>query len=785
MSSKSPTCALILDVDDTILKEVSIVEFEGNASTQTITYVPSSYVVKKYRRRLNHCETKNPTKVIHYRFVDGSSTDRIESTVVVRPGMSELIRDFLERNRGGSYSLLLASANDDARTEAVCEQVQIGGETLSKLGFSWIPRDIFLRKETCEGKSRLLKDVSAIRKYAGLDDLCLCIFVDDKDEDIVGRSRGDHVVRNVPPFDNTMAEKYLRVVRPSKWKTSDKWTKVRRSVLSAAYRRPKLGVSLAFLRAFSKSLRKEGATTAEVCLSRVKLLCKSNPSLSFADLINRGIAGSNFTKEMVGRATHFVSHAWRYKFVDNMVNALERTYPKNEDSNGNVRYFWIDIFVVPQCEIVMPPQAWWATAFFHAVASVPFFVIIWTTWDDPICCRRAWCLWEIYAALFAGRSVEDSTLIVAMPESESRMWQRAILADVHKVAKTILSIDGSKAEATDTNDLPMIIYAIKSHTFSHGLVGFKGLNAAIKKLLRRWIERSGNELCDELQSSQIAGKSKQEYIIRCSSLLHKVAMISHQNGNNALAEKRFRSALSMRQTFVDKKNSEISRTTGVSANEIRYQLGRTLLKSVSKMEDATNLFCSVYEDANAPMMIRLRAHKMMARSLMARNKISTALSSLRECRQQLSNCDVRDEKDEKGRLRQCYHVERLMGECCRRLGRLEEARDILESVQSQWGSLDGKYHENCLDTTIELAATLSRLGSDMAARDAIVPVLECRVSNLGATHLKTREAREEMNRLNKRLALREQRQRRRNLALLTCFLGVTAGLIGNAVIWST
>ena len=101
-------------------------------------------------------------------------------------------------------------------------------------------------------------------------------------------------------------------------------------------------------------------------------------------------------------------------------------------------FFWLDLFVVPQATQVTPPLAWWATAFFHAIAFEPYFVIVAFEWDAPRCFTRCWCLWEIYAAIRAGRSVRDGTLRIALPNSQHEAFESKLLDDVHEVQKVVL-----------------------------------------------------------------------------------------------------------------------------------------------------------------------------------------------------------------------------------------------------------------------------------------------------------------------------------------------------------
>ena len=142
------------------------------------------------------------------------------------------------------------------------------------------------------------------------------------------------------------------------------------------------------------------------------------------------------------------------------------------------------------CKQVTPPLAWWATAFIHAVAAQSTFVLVAIEWDAPICISRAWCLWEIYAAIRANRSVAEKTLQIAMPRHQLVAFRRKLLEDVHAVQKSILRIDAANAQVYGAEAKAMIFGAIEQHEFN-GVASFDGLNAIVRRLLQGWIAASG------------------------------------------------------------------------------------------------------------------------------------------------------------------------------------------------------------------------------------------------------------------------------------------------------
>ena len=383
----SARLALILDVDDTLLKEVCFRSHNRHELVQNLRYRPSLAVAARYKNRLG--KPLGEGNVIHYLFESATDENIITSAVATRPGFAELIKHLKQ----AGAELLLASANDGPRTRAVCEQLRLvevaGAPTLEEFGFRVVPREVVV---TPEGK----KDVAAIRTWAGVGDLCLAIVVDDRPGDLVNTSPADLVVA-APPFGREKVDSLL--LSGSSTLDPSAEVEMAEQIKAATHKIPPVGVSLEFLRVFRDTLIAgkvdlATASTADVCRAIVLddwlLKDPTRSKLSFANLVEAGQVPL-LEPEMVGRATHFTSHAWSYRFLD-LVDSLEREVgdafgpiSKNDvgDSSSSSRsgekttcYFWLDLFVVPQATSVTPPLAWWATTFIHAIEEQENFVLV-------------------------------------------------------------------------------------------------------------------------------------------------------------------------------------------------------------------------------------------------------------------------------------------------------------------------------------------------------------------------------------------------------------------------
>mmetsp|Transcript_140953 Transcript_140953/g.270494 ORF Transcript_140953/g.270494 Transcript_140953/m.270494 type:complete len:689 (+) Transcript_140953:55-2121(+) len=645
----------------------------------------------------------------------------------VRPAIADLVQHFAT---AGSSLLVAGQGNAEDQIAAACRRLRVEGKTLAELGFQVVP----LQSENgC-------KDVAAIRSWGKLDELCLAVVLDTAPDRLANISRSDHVVGIPPPSQKEAEQEMVN------------------SAKAATHSLPRLGVSLHFLRAFKRTCMDSladpaAATTADVCMEIVKpaILSAAAASdstaiqrhhsgmpinLSFANLVQRGLVPQMLQQpkdnhvdvvDMVGNATHFVSHAWSYRFLD-LMDALEidigALYGGDEKRTC---FFWLDMFVVPQARPVTPPLAWWATTFFTAIASLEHFVLVAFKWSAPRCVTRCWCLWEIYAAVRMGKTQNEGKLHIIMPQSERQSFSKQLLVDVHGVQKAVLRVDASQAEAWNPADKAMIFEAIRSHTFN-GVASFDGLNAIIKHLLQSWISRCGSAICDDESIDKV----------EAASLRHAVALIRHQRTEYTLAEEQFRLALAAREMHLGKNADDTLETL--------YRLACTLRKDSTKLEDAKQLLQRVSSTESASEETRRRSQKILAEMVMESGDVAQAASLLRELVAFYSSKFPGEQRSiqlaaKNGELRQLFHCEKLLGTALRELGQVDEAVALHEAMVRDWSVLDGESHDNALAGRSELAKTLSAKGRNAEARQMMEGVVQARVREDGEEHKKTKAAR--------------------------------------------
>ncbi len=188
---------LMLDLDDTLLKEVPI-EFKNHEAVQSIHYTPNPDTYAKYQARLN--QATDPEKVIHYELHgDGTMTGYL----TLRPVLQDVLFQLKDKIKDGSLRVLVTSANDPNRTKAVLEQVKIHGVTLNELGFEFVEPDLILEN----GGN---KNVQKLRHRLNIPDDLRLLAIDDLADKVIGLSDKDATLK-ATPFD---LEQVYNLLRP-------------------------------------------------------------------------------------------------------------------------------------------------------------------------------------------------------------------------------------------------------------------------------------------------------------------------------------------------------------------------------------------------------------------------------------------------------------------------------------------------------------------------------------------------------------------------------------------
>lgn len=174
----------------------------------------------------------------------------------------------------------------------------------------------------------------------------------------------------------------------------------------------------------------------------------------------------------VGIATVFISHAWKYKFLD-VVDALQNHFSEESET-----IIWFDLFSNNQHKAVDLDFEWWSSTFKSAIQQFGRTVMVLSPWDNPIPLKRAWCLFEVYCT-----AVTQSNFEVAMSMNEKANFLIAIKQKSSLVYNNMLAnIDLNQSEAWNPKDKQRIFEVVKATKD-----GFSGLNGMVLSVMREWV----------------------------------------------------------------------------------------------------------------------------------------------------------------------------------------------------------------------------------------------------------------------------------------------------------
>lgn len=231
---------------------------------------------------------------------------------------------------------------------------------------------------------------------------------------------------------------------------------------------PKEGVRVGFLQTLVlkwggvEALR--GLTTTEVCQQFV-MPATAEAKLSFCQLLT--CEGS----DVVAPAEVFISHAWKYQFLD-VIDALLFHFRDKPEI-----VIWFDLFSNNQHLAPDLDFHWWSNTFKSAIAKFSYTVMVFAPWNDPIPLTRAWCLFELYCTVDT-----KSVFEVAMSHTHRQEFLQAILKSTTSSIDTMLAtINVERSEAFKPEDRERIFAAVRA------TVGVAQLNALVFDRLRAWV----------------------------------------------------------------------------------------------------------------------------------------------------------------------------------------------------------------------------------------------------------------------------------------------------------
>lgn len=241
---------------------------------------------------------------------------------------------------------------------------------------------------------------------------------------------------------------------------------------------PRLGVTISAIDSFIDTIggpvQLEGLTTTDVCVKYVIPLTQEK-SCSYCDLIKGKLSDTDPSTSIddgINVANVFVSHAWKYNFLD-VVNTLRQA--QGDDSQLRY-YFWFDVFSNNQHDTSSVPYEWWEGTFKSAIRRIGRTMLIIHPWNNPIPLTRAWCLFEIFCSVDS-----NSEFDIAMTVDQYTNFLDMLVHDYDSVMKMIAVVDLGQSQSYLPLDRERILKVVAEG------VGIQTLNKIVIDKLWNWV----------------------------------------------------------------------------------------------------------------------------------------------------------------------------------------------------------------------------------------------------------------------------------------------------------
>eukprot|EP00940_MAST-03C_sp_MAST-3C-sp2_P000231 g231.t1 len=234
--------------------------------------------------------------------------------------------------------------------------------------------------------------------------------------------------------------------------------------------------------------------TFEVCdriIKNVTLSAKSSYATYLANrLLERKTSGSDTeaTFEMCESANCFVSHAWAYPF-DILLETMKDD-AAHRAAEGKQTYYWLDIVAINQHKTQSLSDDFWSNAFRRSIGKIGRTLVVIYPWKNPICTKRCWCLWEIYASVCT-----NSILCFKIAPQEIESFRSSLTHHFEDLMRLIGTVDVAKADASVESDKKRIFAAIRNEKSG---VSLDALNTMIMMHLHQWLKDSAIDILSEV-----------------------------------------------------------------------------------------------------------------------------------------------------------------------------------------------------------------------------------------------------------------------------------------------
>lgn len=232
-------------------------------------------------------------------------------------------------------------------------------------------------------------------------------------------------------------------------------------------------------------------------------------------------------KKHVGPAGTFLIHAWSAPFSSIWLSVEAELARRGEDPDKT--HLWLDALSMPQNVRLQVTPRWLTSTLCEGVGHVGNVFMVLSDWRDPVPLRRAWCLWEVLAAIQQGVD-----LSVVMPREQRAAFDEQVFMDMPAVIKSMFDrIDAERAKASVPNDQAQILACVRDS------IGFDGASLVVRDRLMEWLSR--------ISESQVRDPQRtRDHLATATFCLRLAKIMSGLQGRHAEAESLLRTALDTR-----------------------------------------------------------------------------------------------------------------------------------------------------------------------------------------------------------------------------------------------
>jgi hypothetical protein len=469
----------------------------------------------------------------------------------------------------------------------------------------------------------------------------------------------------------------------------------------------RFGVRLAYLATFIEGCGGRAALAGLTTFDVMQLFVKPRTETSQLSLCEQLLSEGGDDAAFVATARVFLSHAWKYLFLD-VVDAVDRRFQVGGGARSEDPVLWFDVFSVSQHKSDERDFTWWNSTFLNAVGSMGEVVMVMQPWHAPVTLARVWCIFEAYAA-----EATRSRFSIAMTAKEASELVRAICKDPSSLLATLRRVCCEASIATQLGDRDRIFDTVRQS------VGFSQLDGMVAA---RMLEAMCAELRAQADAAQAMDSEDRARLLEALAQLHALQRKPDE------AERLHRECLRIAAgpSLVQDTSLRLRASLGIA----------TACARQGKRGEALEAYSSV-----------LRATAALPRGHPVRLEAASGLAL--ECyAEQLIEADCLAEEWEADCARaQCGVALRNLGQLRLAQGRLMDAERLLRAGVDALRGWAGEcspllpWHPDTLEALACVAVVLEMQGRTAEAEDGLRWILSLSERFIGVEHADTRAIR--------------------------------------------